>query len=195
MEVGSHGRLAKPLAAPLALFVVSACVAPRAPREGYSREWIEVFFASDDRRGSDENSVDDSGAWALEGGYNFVNTKHVDVGFEIGAVWSQHDVPQTDGTQTHPRLNVARYSLGGRVSLDFTPVNAVLWIDGGIYVRDEVSSTEPSYEQDGRGNYAGAGLDFWYDASGRMGPFVRTYDFADSDLSEVMVGLSVTFSI
>jgi len=200
----------------LATAYLNACVTPKEPREDYAPEWmseygshvdhsrpregrgpewISVSVSSDDRRGSDEAEVDDSAAFGLEGGYNVLNTKHVDAGFELGVVWSRHDVPQTTGTNSSPWLSVTRWNLGLRGSLDFTPLNGLIYVDGGLYVRDENSNDEPSFEQSGRGSYVGAGLDFWFDTGGRMGPFVRYYDFADSDLTEVLVGLSATFSL
>jgi hypothetical protein len=62
------------------------------------------------------------------------------------------------GTDENPKLSVARYQLGGRASLDLTPLNAVLYVNGGIYVRNEESNDEPDFEQNGRGNYLGGGL-------------------------------------
>jgi hypothetical protein len=184
------------LCAALALAAAAhGCRAPGPPPEGRGREWLSVFGGSVDRRGSDADLVDDSAAFALEGGYDVLATEHVRAGFEVGVVWSSHDVPQTVGTNADPRLTVARWALGARASLDLTPLNAVLWANGGIYVRSEDSSDEPDFEQDGRGSYVGGGLEFWFDGTGRMGPFVRGYDFADSDLTEVMLGLAVTFSL
>lgn len=165
---------------------------PAEREEG--REWIAVAVSSDDRRGSDSAEVSDAAAFTLEGGYDILVTKPLRAGFEIGVVWSQHDVPVVSGTATDPRLYVTRWNLGGRLALNVKPLNAVIYADGGIYVRDESSADEPSFGQHGRGNYVGGGLDFWFDASGRMGPFVRMYDFADSDLTDVLVGLSATFS-
>jgi hypothetical protein len=177
------------------LLFCGACRVPGPPPEGRGREWLSVFAASVDRRGSDADQVDDSAAFALEGGYDVLATTRVRAGFEIGVSWSRHDVPVTTGTDENPKLSVARYQLGGRASLDLTPLNAVLYVNGGIYVRNEESNDEPDFEQNGRGNYLGGGLDFWYDSTGRMGPFVRAYDFADSDLTEVLVGLAATFSL
>ncbi|HTF89100.1 MAG TPA: hypothetical protein VK843_11875 [Planctomycetota bacterium] len=189
---------------------LDACVAvAQAPREmeedwrNYdqhrreeSREWLSVAVSSVDRRGSDEDLVDDSAAFTLEGGYDVFATQVVRAGFEIGVVWSRHEVEQVSGTSSDPKLSVARWNLGVRVALESpAPLRATLWADGGVYIRDENSSDEPDIEQNGGGSYVGGGLDFWFDESGRMGPFIRYYDFRDSDLDEVLVGLSATFSL
>lgn len=188
-------RAAPTFLAVLALCSLGACRAPGPPPEGRGREWLSVFVASVDRRGSDADQVDDSGALALEGGYDVIEFWRMRGALEIGAVWSRHDVPMVQGTDEDPKLSVVRYSLGGRAALDLAPLNAVLYVNGGVYVRDEESNDEPAFEQNGRGAYIGGGLDFWYDATGRMGPFVRAYDFADSDLNEVLVGIAATFSL
>ncbi|MEO7155901.1 MAG: hypothetical protein ABI054_14730 [Planctomycetota bacterium] len=165
-------------------------------RRELSREWLSVAVSSVDRRGSDEALVDDSAAFTLEGGYDVLATDVVRAGFEIGVVWSRHEVEQVSGTSSDPKLSVARWNLGVRVALESQlPVRATLWADGGVYIRDESSGDEPDLEQDGGGGYVGGGLDFWFDESGRMGPFIRYYDFRDSDLDEVLVGLSATFSL
>src|SRR5688572_20025755 len=177
MRRGSSMRRAGAICALTALTTLGACAAPPAPPEGRGPEWISFLVASVDRRGSDEDSVDDSAALGIEGGYDIVNTEHFDAGFEIGVSWSRHDVPRVDGLDDDPSLDVARWLLGGRASLDLWPWNTLIYVHGGIYVRDESSDDEPGFEQDGRGSYAGAGLEFWFDPGGRLGPFVRRYDF------------------
>lgn len=163
-----------------------------APKRPAGHEWIGVSVSSDDRRGGDSADVSDSAAFTLEGGYDLLATEHVRAGFEIGVVWSSHDVSQITGTETDPRLYVTRWNFGGRVAFELYP--AVLYGDGGVYVRSESSDDEPTLEQDGQGGYIGGGIDFWYEENARLGPFVRAYDFADSDLNELLIGISATFA-
>jgi hypothetical protein len=165
----------------------------KPPPDGRGREWFGVAGAVVDRRGSDAQSIDDGPALTLEGGYDLVTTRYLRAGFELGVNWSHHDMERISGIDDDPDIDVARWNLGGRASLSIEPLGVVAYVDGGIYFRSEDSDEEPDQEQDGRGSYVGGGLDFWYDSIGRMGPFVRYYDFADSDLTEVLVGLSITF--
>ncbi|HUR29453.1 MAG TPA: hypothetical protein VM509_14785 [Planctomycetota bacterium] len=155
-------------------------------------EWIAVAVSSDDRRGADSADVSDTAAFTLEGGYDLLTTEHVRAGLEIGVVWSSHDARKLTGTDEDPRLYVTRWNLGGRLAFEFERV--VLYGDGGVYVRSESSDDEPTLEQDGRGGYIGGGIDFWYEENARLGPFVRAYDFADSDLNELLIGISATFA-
>lgn len=182
------------IAAAVALVLVS-CAAQQPARKAPSREWLSVTAASVDRRGFDSAEVDDAMAFGLEGGYDFVTTPRFNAGVELGLVWSRHSVPPVNGPEDDPRLTVARWCLGARATLDLRPVNALLYVHGGGYARDESSDDEPQFAQDGRGNYIGAGIDFWFDNVGRIGPFVRSYDFTDSDLTEVLVGVSSTFRL
>ena len=69
----------------------------------------------------------------------------------------------------------------------------MLYVNGGVYLRDEDCHDEPGLENSGHGPYYGAGLDFWFDRNGRMGPFVRSYELSDGSLRETLFGLSITF--
>src|SRR5262249_15027338 len=101
------------------------------PRPERGREWIAVAVSSDDRRGSDSGEVHDSAAFTLEGGYDVLKLDPLRAGFELGVVWSRHKVEQTTGTEDDPRMNVTRWNLGARATLDVARF-AVLWCDGGI---------------------------------------------------------------
>jgi hypothetical protein len=179
------------IACALAATLSAACEAVRPPFAPLPpRQWVTLSSGVIERRGSDADVVNDALAWTLEGGYDMVATS-VRIGPEIGVTWSSHDldIPGADGD---PGLDIARWNFGGRVGFDIRQLNSVWYVRGGIYLRDETTS-EPDVAQDSSGYYAGAGVEFWFDQTGRMGPFVRWYDSNDTDLEEVLVGLAVTF--
>lgn len=176
----------------------SACKTRGRPPDGRGREWFAVSGAIVERGGDDTQDVDDAGAFGIEGGHDVLATEQFRAGFEFGFSWSSHDGNPTSAPAQGYDLNVMRWSMGGRASFQMPAIGAVLYANGGIYLRDEdLSGVDPvaipPEEESGHGLYYGAGMDFWYDRIGRMGPFVRVYEVSDSDVRDVLVGFSVTF--
>jgi hypothetical protein len=176
----------------------SACRNTLPPRDGHGRQWFAVAGSMVERDGDQAQDVDEAGAFTLEGGYDVLTTEYLRAGFEVGFNWSSHDVRSTSTPGESWDLYVARWSMGARAGLMIPAIDGVLYVNGGFFLRDEDADdwdvvAAPPPEESGTGLYIGGGLDFWFDRVGRMGPFVRYYDDSDSDVHEMLIGLSVTF--
>lgn len=190
--------IASRMLAGLLLLASSACKNSMPPRDGHGREWFSVSGSMVERDGDVGQDVDESGAFTIEGGYDVLTTQYLRAGFEVGFNWSSQDVRSTTAPSESWDLSVARWSMGARAGLLIPGVDGVLYVNGGLFLRDEDADDSdavavPPPEESGTGLYVGAGLDFWFDRVGRMGPFVRYYDDSDSDVRETLIGLSVTF--
>jgi hypothetical protein len=179
------------------LCALGACKTTGLGADGRGRTWFSGAASIVQLHGDDDlESADSGGAFTIEGGYDLWTTELLRAGWEIGATWSRYDVePQGSGGE-HYDLDVAHWSLGARASLALPPIEGVLFVNGGMYFRDEaVFGDDNDYydESDGSGVYFGAGLEWWFDRIGRMGPMVRAYQDSDSDAYELLVGMSVTF--
>jgi hypothetical protein len=180
--------------APLALLgLLTSCRSMGVlPGEGVPREWFSGGISSIDRRGADEGVVDDALGFTIEGGYDLI-LEPVRAGLELGVTWSFHDMADAPTSLTDDGVDVARYLMGGRVTVDLPPLNSVVYVRSGFYHRDQRADQPTAADADGRGTYVGGGLDFWIDGRSRMGPFLMWYEDDEQDLQDLVIGLSATF--
>lgn len=176
------------LAAALLVTLASACTAP-APDA--PREWLEVTGAILDPHGESGPSYKAAPAIGIGGGFDF-NDDPIVVSWELGALWSQHDL-LVAGTTYDDELEVLRVLTGVRARARLHDLPLGVHLRAGVEWRDETSDNDIVVGTDQWGLYAGAGLDWWYTPFASMGPEILWFHGQDDGLDELHFALSARF--
>ncbi|NUP95659.1 MAG: hypothetical protein HUU28_05795 [Planctomycetaceae bacterium] len=177
------------LAAASLATLACACTAP-APDA--PREWLEVTGAIVDPRGGDDPIQGAAPAIGIGGGFDF-NDDPIVVSWELGALWSQHDV-ELAGQTYRDELEVLRILTGVRARARLHDLPLGVHLRGGFEWRgDEGSDSNLVSGNDQWGLYGGAGLDWWYSPFASMGPEILWFHGQDDGLDELHFALSARF--
>jgi hypothetical protein len=160
------------------------------------RNWIDLSAGLVNVEPPRTDVVDDSWVLGIGGGIDFVQGPP-DVGFELGAFGSEHDINDgfVDVADHHDDLDIVRFYGGLRATTELGVIPFTAYARGGWFFRSEHDETGSGLGDEAWGTYLGAGLEYMVEPDVRFGPFVMYQRSNDSPVEEWLFGFSARFYV